>query len=176
MYYKFINKNGIRVKFYYDMPSTKLEIQLNEMVHFPKWMVDLNKCEICVAGKMTKHFHYTNSMNNYTMLKTPGSSWTINLFGPVNKVTSGTPRFMMLMVDSVSRYVICTTHLYKIDDEIVAQIDNNIRFIETQFGRKVQEFITDRGSEFTNNDLKLLEDKKGIQLLSSISVQRRIIT
>ncbi|CCH59369.1 hypothetical protein TBLA_0B05400 [Henningerozyma blattae CBS 6284] len=121
-------------------------------------------CEICVAGKMTKHFHYTNSMNNYTMLKSPGSSWSIDLFGLVNKVSSGTPRYMMIMVDNVSRYVICTTHLYKTDDEIVDQIDKNIRFIETQFGRKIQEFITDRGSEFTNNNLKQLPEKKGIQL------------
>ena len=119
-------------------------------------------CETCCAGKMTRHFHYTDSMNHYIEQKQPGSSWSLDIFGPVNRVSATTDKYMLLMVDNVSRYIIITTHKNKNSNTINDQINKNIEFIKTQFDRKIREFIMDKGSEFTNPSFKKLLEDRGI--------------
>ena len=118
-------------------------------------------CPVCTAGKMTRHYHYIGSMNHYNMHKTPGSSWSLDTFGPVPGMPVGFPKYMLVMVDNVSRYMIVSTHMNKDADTIVRQIEKNIRQIHTQFGREVQELLTDRGTEFCNEHMKTLEFKFG---------------
>ena len=108
-----------------------------------------------------QHYHYVGSMHHYNMQKTPGTSWSLDTFGPVPGMPSGYPKYMLVMVDNVSRYMIVSTHVTKDATTIVNQIEKNIRQIHTQFGRKVMELLSDRGTEFCNENMKALEFKFG---------------
>ena len=114
-------------------------------------------CPIRISGKMTRHYHYVGSMNHYNMQKTPGSSWSLDTLGPVPRMPAGYPKYMLVMVDNVSRYMIVSTRVTKDANTIINQIEKNIRQIHTQFGRKVRELLTDRGTEFCNEHMKALE-------------------
>ena len=118
-------------------------------------------CPICTSGKMARHYHYVGSMNHYNMQKTPGSSWSLHTFGPVPGIPTSCPKYMLVMVDNVSRFMIVSTHMNKDADTIIRQIEKNVRQIHTQFGREVQELLTDRGTEFCNEHMKTLEFKFG---------------
>ncbi|EDO16157.1 Tkp4 protein [Vanderwaltozyma polyspora DSM 70294] len=101
-------------------------------------------------------------MNHYSNIKSPGASWSLDTFGPVKPSPNNNYRFMLVMIDNVSRYVIISTHLTKDMNTYTNQIENSIHFIKTQFGRTVQELIMDRGSGFNNSQLKELCDEFGI--------------
>lgn len=58
-----------------------------------------------------------------------------------------------------------STHCHKEAEEINVQIIHNIKFVETQFDRKVKQFISDKGTEFTNAVLKESLKELGIQLI-----------
>ena len=122
-------------------------------------------CEICRSAKAKQNFHYTNSMNAYTEIVQPGTSWSIDLFGPVQDLPVDSDRYMLLMVDSVSRYIVVTTHKSKSEEVIAPQIRKNVRFIERQFGRRIREILTDQGSEFKNKTLRTFCEEEGIQLI-----------
>lgn len=124
---------------------------------------DKKECIICMSGRMKKHSHYKGSMDHYTKLKNPGSSWSLDIFGPVKTRHPSTDRYMLVMVDNVSKYLMVSTHKTKDANVIVNQIRLNINYIEKQFGRIVQELIMDRGSEFMNKDLEEITIEKGIQ-------------
>ena len=57
--------------------------------------------------------------------------------------------------------MIVSTHVTKDANTIINQIEKNIRQIHTQFGREVQELLTDRGTEFCNDKLDELAFKFG---------------
>ena len=120
-------------------------------------------CEICASGKATRQFHYTDSMNDYSAIKEPGESWSADTFGPLNKLPQGTDRYFLLMVDTVSRYLIVTTHKSKDEATISKQLLHNIAWIKTQFGRQFKELITDRGTEFKNKRMEEICSSQGIQ-------------
>lgn len=119
-------------------------------------------CEICASGKLHRHFHYTGSMNHYTSQKEPGASWSLDIFGPVEHVKE---RYLLIMVDSVSRFIIATTHIKKNKNEIGEQIGYNINWIEKQFDVKVKELIMDRGKEFDNHVVEELAHENGINII-----------
>ena len=60
-------------------------------------------CEVCRGGKAARGFHYTNSMNAYTEIIQLGTSWSLDIFGPVGELPSDADKYMLVMVDSVSR-------------------------------------------------------------------------
>ena len=117
------------------------------------------RCPICTSGKMTRHYHYAGSMSHYNMQKTPGPSWSLDTFGP--GMPAGYPKYVLVMVNNVSRYMIASTYIAKDATTMINQIEKNIRQIHTQFGREVQELLTDRGTEFCNENMKALEFKIG---------------
>ena len=101
-------------------------------------------------------------MNHHNMQKTPGSSWSLDTLRKfIPGMPAGYPKYMLVMVDNVSRYMIVSTHVNKDADMIVRQVEKNVRQIHTQFGREVQELLTDRGTEFCNEHMKTLEFKFG---------------
>ena len=116
-------------------------------------------CSICTSGKMTRHYHYAGSMSHYNMQKAPGSSWSLDTFGP--GMPAGYPKYVLVMVNNVSRYMIVSTHVTKDATIIINQIEKNIRQIHTWFGRKVMDLLSDRGTEFCNENMKALEFKVG---------------
>ena len=99
-------------------------------------------------------FHYTNSMNAYTEILQPETSRPLNIFGPVGDLPSDADKYMSVMVDSVVRYLVVSTHKNKDVQTIVTQIKRNISFIERQFGRTVRVVATDQDTEFNNSLLK----------------------
>lgn len=121
-----------------------------------------HECEICTMGKITRHKHYKGSMNYYYENKKPGYSWSIDIFGPVPNRDSMTPKYMLVMVDNVSRFLMTSFHKKKDQHTISQQIIENINKIETQSGRKVKEIRSDRGTEFYNSMLKDMLNSKGI--------------
>ena len=118
---------------------------------------------ICASGKATRQFHYTDSMNDYSAIKEPGESWSADTFGPLNKLPQGTNRYFLLMVDTVSRYLIVTTHKSRDEATISKQLLHNIAWIKTQFGRQFKELITDRGTEFKNKRMEEICSSQDIQ-------------
>ncbi|EDO17189.1 Tkp4 protein [Vanderwaltozyma polyspora DSM 70294] len=58
-------------------------------------------CQTCSAGKMTRHFHYTDTMNHYSSIKEPGSSWSLDTFGPVKPTPKNDDKYMLVMIDNV---------------------------------------------------------------------------
>lgn len=127
-------------------------------------------CRICLAGKMTRHPHFKGSMNFYTKNKQPGESWSLDIFGPVNRITAISDRYMLVMVDNVSRFIITTTHKTKEKEEIGKQISTNINRIEKQFERSVKELVSDQGKEFGNTFLKNILDVSLITIPRSSSM------
>ena len=100
-------------------------------------------------------------MNHYNMQKTPGCSWSLDSFGLVPGMPSSYPKYMSVILDSVSRYMMVSTHITKGATTTISQIEKNIRQIHTQFGRKVMELLNDRGMELCNEDMKAHESKFG---------------
>ena len=119
-------------------------------------------CEICASGRIHRHFHYTGSMNHYSSQKLPGSSWSLDVFGPVPHVKE---RYMLIMIDSVSRFMIVTTHSKKTQNEIGTQIEKNIKWIEKQFDTQVKELLMDRGKEFDNQIVESMASREGISII-----------
>ena len=126
-------------------------------------------CEICRGGKATRGFHYTNSMNAYTEILQPGTSWSLDAFGPVGDLPSDADRYMLVMVDSVSRYLMVSTHKNKDERTIVTQIQRNINYIERQFGRTVRVVVADQGTEFNNSLLKNYCMDNGIKTIFTLA-------
>ncbi|GMM55792.1 gag-pol fusion protein [Maudiozyma humilis] len=120
-------------------------------------------CVVCALGKSTRHPHYKGAMNLHYTEALPGASWSLDLFGPVQINQKGAHRFMLIMVDSVSRYMITSTHPTKDRFEIKAQIQKNIANIERQFNRTVKELRMDQGKEFDNSELIAYLDQHGIK-------------
>ena len=79
----------------------------------------------------------------------PWISWI-----PVNDLPSDADRYMLVMVDSVSRYLMVSPHKSKDEKTIVTQIQRNISYVERQFGRTVRVVVADQGTEFNNSLLK----------------------
>lgn len=119
-------------------------------------------CEICASGRIHRHFHYTGSMNHYSQQKLPGESWSLDIFGPVPHVKE---RYLLIMIDNVSRFIIATTHTKKNQNEIGDQIDYNIRWVEKQFDTSVKELIMDRGKEFDNQTVESMANNRGINVI-----------
>ena len=119
-------------------------------------------CEICRSARAKQNFHYTNPMNAYTEIVQSGTSWPIDLFGPVPDLLADSNRHMLLMVDSVSRYIVVSTHKSKSEEVIAPQIKKNVRFIVRQFGRRIREILTDQESEFKNKTLRTFCEEEGI--------------
>lgn len=69
------------------------------------------------------------------------------------------------MVDSISRFVIATTHTRKTQNEIGEQIGYNIRWIEKQFDAKVKELVMDRGKEFNNQIVEQIAHENAINII-----------
>ena len=74
-------------------------------------------------------------MNPYTEIIQPGTSWSLNVFGPVGDLPSDADKYMLVMVKSVSRCLMVSTHKSKDGQTIVTQIQRNISYIERPFGR-----------------------------------------
>ena len=78
-------------------------------------------CEICRSAKAKQNFYHTNSMNTYTETVQPGTSRSIDLFGPVPDVPVDADRYVLLMVNSLSRYIVVSTQKMKSEGTIVPQ-------------------------------------------------------
>ena len=59
-------------------------------------------CETCKVSKATRRNHYKGSMNEHSIDHEPGSSWCMDIFGPVSNSNSDTKRYMLIMVDNLS--------------------------------------------------------------------------
>lgn len=124
-------------------------------------------CETCKVSKATRRNHYTGSMNEYSIDNEPGSSWCMDIFGPVSNSNSDTKRYMFIMVDNNTRYCMTSTHFNKNAETILAQIKKNIQYVETQFDRKVRKINSDQGTEFTNDQIAKYFVSKGIHHIFS---------
>ena len=105
-------------------------------------------------------------MNAYTEIIQPGTSWSLDIFGPVGDLPSDADRYMLVMVDSVSRYLMVSTHKNKDEKTIVTQIQRNISYVERQFGRTARVVVADQGTEFNNSLLKNYCMDNGIETIS----------
>ncbi|GMM59159.1 hypothetical protein DAKH74_057760 [Maudiozyma humilis] len=104
----------------------------------------------------------TGSMNHYYQDREPGSSWSLDVFGPLNISYARSDEYFLIMVDNVSRFMFCNTFREKESVPVVDAIMKNVHLVEKQYNRKVKELVMDRGSEFTNDYLKEFTDEMGI--------------
>lgn len=72
---------------------------------------------------------------------------------------------MLLMIESVSRFQIVTTHSRKTQNEIGDQIKNNINWVEKQFDTSVKELLMDRGKEFDNQTVESMALENGNNII-----------
>ena len=93
----------------------------------------------------------------------------MDIFGPVGDLPSDADRYMLVMVDSVSRYLMVSTHKNKDEKTIVTQIQRNISYIERQFGRIVRVVVADQGTEFNNSLLKNYCMDNGIKTIFTLA-------
>ena len=119
-------------------------------------------CTICMAGKSKQHNHYRGSMNHYYQNQFPGAAWSLDMFGLLNITNAKADKYMLIMVDNITRCVVADTFPTKEGYMIASVIENNIRKIEKQFDRTVKELVMDRGTEFSNSNLKSFTEKMGI--------------
>lgn len=67
-----------------------------------------------------------NTVNYYNKNKLPSKSWSIGMFNPINGLPVNQDRYMLLIVDNVSKYIMVFTPCCKDAEEIKVQILHNI--------------------------------------------------
>ena len=126
-------------------------------------------CETCKVSKATRRNHYAGSIKEHSIDHEPGSSWCMDIFGPVTNSNSDAKRYMFIMVHNNTKYCITSTHFNKNAETVLAQIKKNIQYVETQFDRKVREINSDQRTEFTNDQIAKYFVSKGVRHILSVT-------
>lgn len=124
--------------------------------------IDKFQCTDCMKGKATKHKHIVGSRLKYQSNYGPFEYIHSDLFGPVTGVSAVFPAYFISFTDEATRFRWVYPLKTKSADAIYNTFDHLIRQIHTQFKIKVLSFHMDRGSEYTNSDIRELFQEHGI--------------
>lgn len=122
------------------------------------------KCEICVAGKLTnKPFRATNS-RAAGLLQLVHSDVC-----QVKDLSLGKAKYFITFLDDYSRKLF--VYFFHSKDEVPKIVQSFVTFAENQSSQKLKVLRTDNGREYLNSTLKMFLDHKGIKHETSIAYQ-----
>ena len=116
----------------------------------------INPCVGCMEGKMNRssmtgvvdyHVHETLDM------------FVADLMGPIKVESLNDNKYILMMMDVYSRYLLC--ELLKSKDEAADVIIKIITREQNQKRKKIKRFHSDNGKEIINGKLKIYFDKQG---------------
>ena len=115
-------------------------------------------CDACLAGK-----HKRASFPRQAWNRADEQLGLVHadLCGPIDPPTPGGKRYFLLLVDDHSRYM--WIYLLASKDQASAAIKKFQAAAELQSGRKLKMLRTDRGGEFTSNELGEYFSDRGVQ-------------
>ncbi|EDO16464.1 Tkp1 protein [Vanderwaltozyma polyspora DSM 70294] len=117
----------------------------------------------CLKGKSTQHKHYVGSCVKYQREYNTFEFLHTDLFAPVPNMPTSSPTYFISFTDERSKFR-WDFPLRSKDAAIVTTVFRNIvAFISTQFDTKVLGFQMDRGSEFSNAEIRHFFRENGIQ-------------
>ena len=123
---------------------------------------DKFQCPDCMKGKASKHKHFVGSRLKYQNDYGAFEYIHTDLFGPVSGVSAIAPLYFISFTDEATRFRWVYPLRTKSADAIYHTFDHLVRQIKTQFQVKVLSFHMDRGSEFTNSDMRDFFQNHGI--------------
>lgn len=115
-------------------------------------------CETCVKAKMTRMpFPKESSSKTDEILDLIHT----DVCGPMQTATPGGKRYIITIIDDYSRFTVIKLLSHKSEAE--SAIRQFVEFTKTKFGRKPKLMRSDRGGEYTGNQLKEYLSNEGIQ-------------
>ena len=121
-----------------------------------KYTEDFDQCETCIQAKQTR--------SSYRNRPEDGKASDLGTFTgdlcSTSEPSLGGNRYFLLLTEEYSRYK--KVYLMKNKDSTPNCISHYISWFENQTGKRLKRFMSDQGSEFLNQTLKEVLDKKGI--------------
>ncbi|MBW0467784.1 hypothetical protein O181_007499, partial [Austropuccinia psidii MF-1] len=117
-----------------------------------------NNCEACKAGKSTRIAFNGNIKRPDTQLE----EISIDLMGPITPKYLGGARYILVVVDSYTRY--SWVRILKSKEDAKHKLAKIITQAEMALEKQVKQIICDGGKEFVNNLMKDFCDTRGIKL------------
>ena len=124
----------------------------------PKITQPKNVCDGCLLSKQTwKQFPKQTNYNSVKVLELVHG----DLYGPISPETASGNRYFFLLVDDFSRFM--WVYFLKNKDETLSAFKNFCALVEDGPEKRVKNFRSDRGGEFTSNEFKSYCEKARIQ-------------
>ncbi|CAL8089132.1 unnamed protein product [Prunus armeniaca] len=122
----------------------------------PKSNVDLkHKCEVCVQAKQTRN-SFKPVERNTQILELIHSDVCDSNRSP----TRGGNKYIVTFIDDFSSY--CHIYLIKTKDEVFDKLKIYKSDVENQLEKNIKRFRSDRGGEYTSNELGVFCEEHGI--------------
>lgn len=118
-----------------------------------------SQCEVCLEAKMTRLPFPKESLST--------SKEVLDLIhtdvcGPMQTKTSRGFRYIVTFIDDYSHYTVI--YLLKLKSEVENKMKEYIEMVKTKFGKKPKIIRSDRGGEYTSNNILNYMKSEGIQL------------
>ena len=82
--------------------------------------------------------------------------------GPMQTTTPGGNKYFMTVIDDYSRYTM--VYLLKNKAEVMPRLKEYVKYVQTKFGRTAKKIRSDRGGEYTSDNLRNFLKGEGIQM------------
>ncbi|KAI5350367.1 hypothetical protein L3X38_003258 [Prunus dulcis] len=129
---------------------------LMDLELIPKSNIDLkHKCEVCVQAKQTRN-SFKPVERNTQILELIHSDVCDSNRSP----TRGGNKYFVTFIDDFSRY--CHIYLIKTKDEVFNKLKIYKNEVENQLEKKIKRLRSDRGGEYTSNELGVFCEEHGI--------------
>lgn len=116
-----------------------------------------DKCDVCLKGKQTRLPFSCNGTRANDILEIVHA----DLCGPMEEVSLGGARYVMVLVDDFSRKVF--VYLLKSKGDAVDKFVDFKNCAENQMNKKLKILRTDNGSEFCNENMESILRKTGVK-------------
>ena len=137
--------------------SLKGMIKDQLVLGLPKLNIDKNTCSSCLLGKQSRRpFPSVSTYRAETALELIHG----DLCGPITPPTTGNNRYIFVLIDDYSRYM--WSILLKEKSEAFEKFKIFKNMVEAETKTKIKTLRTDRGGEFTSNELKSYCESSGI--------------
>lgn len=116
-------------------------------------------CESCIQAKMTRKpvpkKSDSRSTNVLDLIHT-------DVCGPMQTTTPGGNKYFMTVIDDYSRYTM--VYLLKNKAEVMPRLTEYVKYVQTKFGRTPKKIRSDRGGEYTSDNLRNFLKGEGIKM------------
>ena len=127
-----------------------------DLNYIPKYKLDFkHKCEVCVQAKQTRKPHKSVERNAQLLERIHS-----DVCDSSRPSTRAKNKYFVTFIDDFSRY--CYVYLINTKDEVFKKFKTYKTEVENQLERKVKKLRSDRGGEYTLNDLSTFCEEHGI--------------